>query len=113
MRGGKVTVAKHIVVFITAETPEQARKIADALLSKKLAACVNIVPQVHSLFWWQDKIDSADESLLIVKTEATLLDKVIASVKRNHSYTVPEIIALPIVGGNKDYLHWIDEVTLT
>ncbi len=103
----------YIVVFITAESQEQARKIADALLTKKLAACVNIVPQVHSMFWWEGKINSADESLLIVKTEATLLDNVIASVKRNHSYTVPEIIALPIVGGNKDYLHWIDEITRT
>ena len=104
-------VGKHIVVFITAETPKQARKIADALLSKKLAACVNIVPKVHSQFWWQGKIDSSDESLLIVKTKAALLDDVIVSVKRNHSYTVPEVIALPIVGGNKDYLDWIDEVT--
>jgi periplasmic divalent cation tolerance protein len=108
-----VTAAKHIVIFITAESPEQARKIADALVGKKLAACVNIVPQVHSQFWWQGKIDSSDESLLIVKTKAALLDDVIASVKKNHSYTVPEVIALPIVGGNKDYLDWIDEVTST
>ena len=103
----------YIVVFITAESPEQARKIADALLNKKLAACVNIVPQMHSMFWWEGKITSADESLLIVKTEATLLDNVIASVKRNHSYNVPEVIALPIIGGNMDYLYWIDEVTRT
>ena len=108
MKGGK-----YIVVFVTAETPEQARKIADALVGKKLAACVNIVPQVHSKFLWQGKIDPSDESLLIVKTKAALLDDVIASVKSNHSYTVPEIIALPIVGGNKDYLDWIDEVTST
>lgn len=103
---------KHIVVFITSETQSQGREIADALLAGKLAACVNIVPQVQSKFWWQGKIDSADESLLIVKTRTDLLDKVIASVKSKHSYTVPEIIALPIIGGNKDYLDWIDETTV-
>jgi periplasmic divalent cation tolerance protein len=102
---------KHIVVFITAETPGQCRDIADALLANKLAACVNIVPKVQSKFRWQGKIDSANESLLIVKTREALLEKLIASVKSHHSYTVPEIIALPIVGGNKDYLDWIDETT--
>jgi len=72
---------------------------------------LNIVPKVQSKFRWKGKIDSANESLLIVKTREALLDKLIASVKGKHSYTVPEIIALPIVGGNKDYLDWIDEVT--
>ena len=102
---------KYIVVFITAETLGQCREIADSLVGEKLAACVNIVPSVQSKFWWQGKIDSANESLLIVKTREALLDKVIASVKSIHSYKVPEIIALPIVGGNKDYLDWIDEAT--
>jgi len=102
---------KYIVVFITAETHGQGRDIADALLARKLAACVNIVPGVQSKFWWQGKIDSANESLLIVKTREVLLDKVIATVKSLHSYKVPEIIALPIIGGNKDYLDWIDEST--
>jgi periplasmic divalent cation tolerance protein len=102
---------KLVVVFITAETLEQCREIADALVAEKLAACVNIVPKVQSKFRWKGKIDSANESLLIVKTRESLLDKLIVSVKSKHSYTVPEIIALPIVGGNKDYLDWIDEVT--
>lgn len=102
---------KHVVVFITTETQAQGHEIADALLADKLAACVNIVPQVQSKFWWQGKIDSADEALLIVKTKASLLDNVVASVKSRHSYSVPEIIALPIIGGNKDYLDWIDEST--
>jgi len=104
---------KYIVVFITTGTHGHGREIADMLLGEKLVACVNIVPKVHSKFWWKGKIDSGDESLLIVKTRADLLDKLIASVKRKHSYTIPEIIALPIVGGNKDYLDWIDESTST
>jgi periplasmic divalent cation tolerance protein len=66
------------------------------------------VSQVHSRFWWQGKIDSTDETLLIVKTKASLLDELTRLVKENHSYEVPEIIALPILGGNQDYLKWID-----
>jgi periplasmic divalent cation tolerance protein len=99
----------HIVVLITTETDSEAQKIADVLLERKKAACVNIVPGVDSRFWWKGKIDSAQESLLIVKTKASLLDEVVNLVKQNHSYSVPEIIALPIIGGNPDYLKWIDE----
>ena len=102
---------KYVVVYITTETHGQGREIADALLTEKLAACVSIVPKVQSKFWWKGKIDLASEALLIVKTRADLLDKLIASVKKKHSYTVPEIIAVPIIGGNEDYLNWIDEVT--
>ena len=72
-------------------------------------ACVNIVPKVSSHFWWEDKLDSAEECLLIVKTKSSLLPEIIALVKGVHSYDVPEIIALPIIGGNQDYLHWIEE----
>ncbi len=101
----------HIVVFITTATAEEAQRIANILVSGRKAACVNIVPQVHSRFWWQGKIDSADEALLIVKTKAARLDEIIGLVKENHSYEVPEIVALPIVGGNRDYLKWIDNQT--
>jgi len=70
------------------------------------------VPEVSSHFWWQDKLDSAKESLLVIKTKDSLLPDIVKSVKKIHSYDVPEIIALPIVGGNQDYLDWIDsEVT--
>ncbi len=63
---------------------------------------------MDSLFWWQGKLDSATESLLIVKTEASLLPGIVELVKGVHSYEVPEIIALPIIGGNEDYLRWTD-----
>ena len=96
----------NVVVFITS-TDEEAHKIAEALLTQRKAACVNIVPRVSSLFWWQDKIDSARESLLIVKTRTSVLDEIVTLVSEIHSYDVPEIIALPIVGGNQDYLEWI------
>jgi len=99
--------ASEIVVFITIDTKEEAQRIAKVLLEQRKAACVNIIPGVSSLFWWEDKLDSAQESLLIVKTKASVLNEVIRLVKEIHSYDVPEIIAMPIVGGNQDYLEWI------
>ncbi len=98
----------EIVVFVTAGTEEEARRIAELLLGQRKAACVNIVPKVDSLFWWQGKLDSAQESLLIIKTVASLLPEIVELVKGVHSYEVPEIIAMPIIGGNEDYLKWID-----
>lgn len=97
-----------VVVLITTATEEEAHSIAERLLNQRKIACVNIVPRVDSLFWWQGKLDSAQESLLIIKTRASLLPEIIEMVKRAHSYEVPEIIALPIVDGNEDYLKWID-----
>jgi periplasmic divalent cation tolerance protein len=98
----------YIVIFITVRDAEEAEKISKALVKRRLAACVNIVPQVNSHFWWKDKLDSSKECLLVVKTRDSLLPDIIKSVKKMHSYSVPEIIALPIVGGNQDYLDWID-----
>ena len=71
--------------------------------------CVNIVSRVDSLFWWQGELDSAQESLLIVKTKASVLNQIVNLVKEHHSYDVPEIIALPIISGNQDYLEWIGD----
>jgi periplasmic divalent cation tolerance protein len=101
--------ANYIVVFITSKDTEEAQKLAQTLLKRRQAACVNIVPEVASHFWWQNKLESSQESLLIVKTKESLLPEVIKSVKKNHSYSVPEIIAIPIVGGNREYLDWIDQ----
>jgi periplasmic divalent cation tolerance protein len=98
-----------IVVFITTANAEEAQRIADVLLSERKAACINIVPNVSSLFWWQGKLESAEESLLIVKTKASVLDDVISLVKKHHGYDVPEVIALPIIGGSQDYLEWMDK----
>jgi periplasmic divalent cation tolerance protein len=97
------------VVLITTDTEEEAIKIASVLLNQRKAACVNTVPRVNSRFWWQGKLDSARESLLIVKTRASLLDEIVKLVKEIHSYDTPEIIALPIIGGSQDYMGWIDQ----
>jgi periplasmic divalent cation tolerance protein len=98
-----------IVIFATIGSEQEAHKIADLLLNRRKAACVNVVPRVDSSFWWQGKLDSARESLLIIKTKASLLSEIVDLVKTVHRYEVPEIIALPIIGGNKDYLKWIDD----
>ncbi len=97
----------YTVLLITTANTEEAQRISSMLLNQKKAACVNIVPKVSSLFWWQDKLDSAQESLLIVKTKTSLLNEIVTLVREIHSYDIPEIIALPIVGGNQDYLNWI------
>ena len=100
-----------VVVFITVDSHETARKITEKLLTERKAACVNIIPKIESHYWWQGKIESADELLLIVKTRAELLDELITLVKQNHPHTVPEIIAIPIIGGNEDYLKWVEKET--
>ncbi|MBI2830500.1 MAG: divalent-cation tolerance protein CutA [Chloroflexi bacterium] len=104
-------MAGEVVVLITASSAQEGNQIARSLLEKRKVACVNIVPSVSSLFWWQDKIDSAEEVMLVAKSREDLLPQVIEIVKQIHSYEVPEIIALPIVGGNADYLQWLNEET--
>lgn len=100
---------ENVVVFVT--TPEdEAQALVEVLVREKKAACVNIVSRVRSTYWWQDKVESDDESLLIIKTRLSLLDGLVEAVKEAHSYEVPEVIALPIVGGNEDYLGWISSV---
>jgi periplasmic divalent cation tolerance protein len=97
-----------IVIFVTTGTEQEAHKMAELLLSKRKAACVNVISRIDSSFWWKGKLDSARESLLIIKTRASLLPEIIELVKSTHSYEVPEIVALPIIGGNEDYFKWID-----
>lgn len=101
----------YLIVFVTASSKEEAQKIAQGLLREKLAACVNIVENVDSHFWWQGKLDRAKEVFLIIKTRKSLFHKLAKKVKYLHSYEVPEIIALPIIAGNKQYLDWIDDST--
>ena len=103
-----MTEASRVVVLVTTATEEEAHRIAEMLLNQRKVACVNIVPGLSSLFWWEGKLDSAQEGLLIIKTRASVLPELVEAVKEAHSYEVPEIVALPIIDGNEDYLKWID-----
>ncbi len=100
-----------IVVLITTPSREEAEKIGDYLVTARLAACVNIVSGVHSIFFWEGKCCNESEALMIVKTKRSLFMPLCAMVKPKHPYSVPEIIALPIVEGSAEYLQWIEENT--
>jgi len=99
----------HIIILITTKDKKEAEKISRLLIKNRLAACVNIINGVKSLFWWQGKADQAKEALLIVKSRKEKFVKIAKLVKANHSYDVPEIIAIPIVSGFKPYLNWIND----
>lgn len=99
----------HIVIFVTTSGKKEAKLIAARLIKNKLAACVNIIDKIESLFWWRGKVDASKETLLIIKSKKNKFAKIAQAVKSSHSYEVPEIIALPITAGYKPYLRWIDE----
>jgi periplasmic divalent cation tolerance protein len=98
----------HIIILVTAKNKQEAKKIAGGLIKAKLAACVNILDKIDSIFFWAGKVDRARESLLLIKSKKEQLPKIIKLVKSLHSYEVPEIIAVPIIAGDKPYLRWID-----
>ena len=102
---------EYIQVFTTTDKNEVAKKIARVVVEKRLVACAQIVGPITSTFWWDDHIDEEEEWLLIMKTRKDLYDMLEEAIKNTHSYEVPEIIAQPIVAGNKDYFEWIDKET--
>jgi periplasmic divalent cation tolerance protein len=101
----------HLIVFITVPTLEVGQQIANILVESNLAACVNIVPGVTSIYHWQGEVEQADELLLIAKTRTTLFDKLATAIKRIHPYDVPEVVAMPIIAGSNEYLAWINDET--
>ena len=94
------------VVFISMSRDE-AKKFGRTIVEERLAACVNIVPQIDSYFWWNGEVQSDQESLMILKTTEAKIDKLIKFVKENHPYDIPEIITLPVAEGLPDYINWI------
>ena len=99
---------ERLVVLITAGSQEDADRIANVLVAEMLAACVNILPGVTSVYRWEGEVQRDQEWLLVVKTTREVLDDLVRRVQAIHSYDLPEIIALPVVGGSKGYLRWID-----
>ncbi len=100
-------MANELVVFVAVGSEDEAKTISHKLIEDKLAACVNIVPTIQSIFQWEGKITEEKECLLIVKTTSHAFHEVEAVIKAHHSYSVPEIVALPIKVGSSDYLSWV------
>lgn len=100
-----------IVVLMTCANEDEAQSIVEKLLDQKLIACANLTQPVRSLFWWEGKVNSEQEILVVMKTREECFVDLKTLIKSFHSYSVPEIIALPIVAGNEEYLNWIDEST--
>ncbi len=97
------------IVLTTTGSREEAEKIAHALVERRLAACVNLVGPIHSVYHWQGKVETAAEHLLLIKTTAALFDSVAKAIRELHSYELPECIQLPIEAGSAEYLKWIEE----
>ena len=100
-----------VVVLSTCGSADEAERVARALVEARLAACVNILPGVRSIYRWKDAIEDTAEWMLVIKTRRELFEKLIAELRRVHSYEVPEAIAIPIVAGLSEYLNWIDGET--
>ena len=102
-----------VVILITAPTEKEAKSVGRCLIEKGLAACVNLISGVESLFVWKGKLCQEGEVLLVVKSVREKAAEIITVVQKMHSYDVPEIIVLPIVDGSKDYLNWLQESILS
>ena len=103
---------EFIAVYVTVGTSTEGESLARTLVEERLAACVNRVRPVQSIYRWEGKVEQSEEELLIIKSKKSLLGKLQLRIKELHSYSVPEIIALPIVEGSEDYLRWVDEQLL-
>lgn len=101
-------MTERLVVLMTAGSREEADRIANALVAEMLAACVNVLPGVTSVYRWEGEVQRDEEWLLVAKSTRQVLDDLVQCVQALHSYDLPEIIALPIEGGSEAYLRWID-----
>lgn len=102
----------YIVVYVTVGSSDEADRLARALVEERLAACVNRIKAVQSVYRWQGRVEQSEEELLIIKTKKELFDRLKTRVQELHSYSVPEIIALPILEGNESYLKWLGQQLL-
>lgn len=99
------------IIYSTTGNLQDAKKIAHSLVEEKLVACVNIIPKIESIYRWQGKIEEDIESVLIAKTTDKNVEKTIQRLKELHSYELPDIVAIPITSGLKEYLNWVEDET--
>lgn len=100
----------HSVAYVTTPNEEVAKKIAHGLVGNKLAACVNMIPKITSVYEWKGEINEDSEVLLMIKTRTSKIGELTRYVKNNHPYEVCEVISLPIASGNEPYLKWISDI---
>jgi periplasmic divalent cation tolerance protein len=103
-------MTKYIQVITTTENKTDAEKIAEILVEKKLAGCVQIIGPISSIYWWEGKIEKANEWLCLIKTTRVMYADLESAIRKIHPYKVPEILAMPVVAGSKDYLRWLEGV---
>src|SRR5688572_18155952 len=101
-------MTEKIVVFSTCGSEEEAVKVARALVDAKVAACVNIVPKIRSVYRWKGVVEDEQEWMLLIKTSRSLFKELKGEFRKAHSYEIPEMIAMPIVDGSPEYLEWLD-----
>ncbi|WP_457570763.1 divalent-cation tolerance protein CutA [Desulfovulcanus sp.] len=101
----------HVFAYITAKDLAEAKKIGQVLVGERLAACVNILDGMLSMYWWQGKLEKSQEVVIITKTKEELKESLLERVKEIHSYDCPCVVFLPVQGGNKEFLDWINAET--
>jgi periplasmic divalent cation tolerance protein len=98
-----------LLVLTTTGSETEARRIAEMLVERRLAACVNVIPRIHSVYHWQGNVEHAEEYLLVAKTAMEKKDQVYAAIRELHSYELPECISIPIESGSNEYLQWMTD----
>jgi periplasmic divalent cation tolerance protein len=104
-------MTEKIVVFSNCGSEEEARRIARSLVEARVAACVNIVPGIQSIYQWKGAVQEDSEWMLVIKSTRSLFDQLSAELRKIHSYQVPEVLAIPVVAGSQEYLEWLDRET--
>ncbi len=101
----------HSLIYITTANAAEADRIAREVVSRRLAACANIIPGMKSVYWWEGRMETGDETVLLLKTTDQRTSSLVEEIKRLHNYNVPCIVVLPLTGGNPDFLRWIETET--
>ena len=108
---GVIAPENFAVILVTAPDIDLARRLAKSALEAKLVACANIIPAVESHYWWEGKLESSDESLIVFKTRQELISELERSVREIHPYDTPEFVAIPLTGGSRKYFAWLSDST--